>query len=379
MHFTLILNIYLGSTLILVLIFADYIHKYNTDAFQRSIFFTLIFLILIPVLLESFYYCFEGMPGRTFHTLFYIVNTLYYAVQLPSYYYIFVFIDYLAFKDSRRTRKIQFIILIISAVNIIMLLLNLRWKFFFYISDPGNVLIHGNRYLIRLILGYSPVFFAVFDAISSFKVFKRQFYLIALFLLFCGTGSTIDFIQHTSIHFYVFYSAAMLYAYFFIIRTDSSLDPLTGLGNRSSFNEFIDKLSRQNTKESYAIVMIDMDHFKQINDTLGHLEGDKALQDMAAIIKGCIRSSDFAARYGGDEFVLATRAENNIDRIMERIRESIDIQNGKKIRPYTIEMSYGCDVFTTGQDHSIEEFLVHIDSLMYRHKNERRRSSDRKE
>jgi diguanylate cyclase (GGDEF)-like protein len=318
------------------------------------------------------------MPGRTIHNLFYVSNTIYYAVQLPSYYYIFVFIDYLAFGDSQRTRKIQFAVWVITAIHIIMLLLNLEGKFYFYISDPGNIRTHGNKYIIRLILSYSPVLFAALDVIFSFKMFRRQFYLAVLFLLFCGTGSVIDLIRQTSIHFYVFYSAAMLYAYFFIVRTDAGIDPLTGIGNRYSFNEFIDKLSRRTTKESYAIVMIDMDHFKKINDTLGHAVGDNALRDMAAIIKSCIRHSDFAARYGGDEFVLATRAKNNIDRIMERIRKALEAQNEKKIRPYTIEMSYGCGVFTTGQKQSIEEFLTHIDSLMYKHKNERRRSSDRK-
>jgi diguanylate cyclase (GGDEF)-like protein len=170
----------------------------------------------------------------------------------------------------------------------------------------------------------------------------------------------------------------MLYAYFFIIRTEANIDSLTGISNRYSFNEFVNKLSRQSAKESYAIVMIDMDHFKKINDTLGHLEGDNALKDMAAIIKGCIRRSDFAARYGGDEFVLATRVENNIEKLMERIQQAITIQNEKKIRPYQIEMSYGCDVYTTGQNQSINEFLTHIDTLMYKQKGERRRSSDRK-
>jgi diguanylate cyclase (GGDEF)-like protein len=125
--------------------------------------------------------------------------------------------------------------------------------------------------------------------------------------------------------------------------------------------------------------MIDMDHFKEINDTLGHLEGDNALRDMAAIIKGSLRSNDFAARYGGDEFVIAARAEFDINRIMERVQAAIDNQNSKNLRPYKIEISYGVGVFTSQSDQSIEEFLVHIDGLMYKHKAERhrRRHTDR--
>jgi diguanylate cyclase (GGDEF)-like protein len=260
-----------------------------------------------------------------------------------------------------------------------MLLLNLRGKFYFFISDPGNIRMQGTSYIILPILSYTPVLFTALDIISSFKVFRRQFYLILLFLLFCGTGSVIDLIRHTSIHFYVFYSAAMLYAYFFIVRTDAGIDPLTGIGNRYSFNEFIDKLSRRSTKESYAIVMIDMDHFKEINDTLGHAEGDNALRDMAAIIKSCIRHSDFAARYGGDEFVLVVSAEYDIKRLMDRIQQTIDFQNEKHVRPYQIEMSYGCDVFTTNSDQLIQEFLAHVDRLMYKNKQEKKLAAARAE
>jgi diguanylate cyclase (GGDEF)-like protein len=120
--------------------------------------------------------------------------------------------------------------------------------------------------------------------------------------------------------------------------------------------------------------MIDMDRFKEINDTLGHLEGDNALRDMATIIKSVIRHSDFAARYGGDEFILAARAEYDIGRIMTRIQENIDLQNSKGTRPYKIYMSYGCDVYTTNSGRSIQEFISHIDSLMYKNKEENRRS-----
>jgi diguanylate cyclase (GGDEF)-like protein len=168
-------------------------------------------------------------------------------------------------------------------------------------------------------------------------------------------------------------TSALLYSYFFILKADFKIDALTGIGNRYAFNEFIANLSRHTTKQAYAIVMIDMDHFKAINDTLGHLEGDNALRDMAAIIKGSLRHKDFAARYGGDEFVVAVKADSDINRIMERIQAAIDNQNSKNIRPYKIEISYGIDVFATHGNQSIEEFLVHIDSLMYKDKAEHRR------
>ena len=168
-------------------------------------------------------------------------------------------------------------------------------------------------------------------------------------------------------------SAAILYIYFFIIKSDSKIDSLTGIGNRYSFNEFMNKLSTQNITEDYTIAMLDLDRFKEINDTLGHLEGDNALRDTAAIIRSCIRHSDFAARYGGDEFILAAKAENDIQRIVDRINEAINTQNRMRVRPYQLYMSYGYDVYTTNSGRSIQDFIAHVDSLMYKNKEARRK------
>jgi diguanylate cyclase (GGDEF)-like protein len=195
-------------------------------------------------------------------------------------------------------------------------------------------------------------------------------------LIYTSLGSIIDIEFNTTGLMWHCFTSGLLYVYLFIIRSELKIDSLTGIGNRYSFNEFINDLSRQDAKQPYSVVMIDMDDLKEINDTLGHLEGDNALRDLAAIIKGCIRDSDFAARYGGDEFILATRDENDVARRMERIQQSVDNQNNKNTRPYRIQISYGHGVFTPNSGQSIEAFLSHIDNLMYKHKAEKRRSTD---
>jgi diguanylate cyclase (GGDEF)-like protein len=205
------------------------------------------------------------------------------------------------------------------------------------------------------------------------KHFKQsQAYSIAFAMIVLGIGVVIDYVLEGSNLVRPCFAAAVLYLYFFIIQSDSKIDSLTGIGNRFSFNEFMDKLSRQHSKVEYSIVMMDMDKFKEINDTLGHLEGDNALRDVATIIKGCVRHSDFAARYGGDEFILVTEVENDINRLMNRIQAAIDLQNNKRIRPYQLYISYGYDVYTTNSGESIYTFIAKIDALMYKHKEERK-------
>jgi diguanylate cyclase (GGDEF)-like protein len=245
--------------------------------------------------------------------------------------------------------------------------------------------------------------FAGIDAFRLLKDRKTNSLILLLFaVFFTCIGSTLDFIFKENSLVWPGFVSALLYMYFFIIQNDSKIDSLTGLSNRYSFNEFINKIAnipniefrmpfhprRRNTEsksgrkrkpESYSIVMIDMDHLKMINDTLGHLEGDNALRDMAQVIKNCVRQSDFAARYGGDEFVLAARSDHDITILLGRIQSAIDEINAKNERPYKLQISYGYDTYAVNSGRSINEFLKHIDGLMYKHKNERRRSSDKED
>ncbi|ABO91124.1 GGDEF domain protein [Aeromonas salmonicida subsp. salmonicida A449] len=84
------------------------------------------------------------------------------------------------------------------------------------------------------------------------------------------------------------------------------LDHLTGLGNRSYFDEAIGRAVEQHSRESHGLVLVllDLDHFKQINDTWGHPVGDLVLSRFAHLLQSCIRSTDQAFRLGGDEFAL---------------------------------------------------------------------------
>jgi len=90
------------------------------------------------------------------------------------------------------------------------------------------------------------------------------------------------------------------------VKKESILDPLTGLFTRRLMWAQLDNLTFSNIKkpDSFSIILIDIDHFKNINDTLGHQAGDAVLAKMARLIRSRLRSSDIACRYGGEEFVV---------------------------------------------------------------------------
>ncbi len=112
------------------------------------------------------------------------------------------------------------------------------------------------------------------------------------------------------------------------LKTAVRVDALTQLANRQHFNEHlsesIDRFDRYG--EPFALMMIDLDHFKSINDTYGHLAGDRILKAMALKLKAGVRMSDFVARYGGEEFaiVVVKAAPELAFKIAEDTRDAVE-------------------------------------------------------
>ena len=152
----------------------------------------------------------------------------------------------------------------------------------------------------------------------------------------------------------------------------SVTDSLTGLYNRNKLNLIIkDQLARyERNKRSFAVLMIDVDYFKTLNDSLGHIAGDEILTSVAKKISQCIRSVDFAARYGGDEFI-AILTETTVDEAMktaERIRLHVaSIYCHTINETVRVTLSIGI-IQSEPEDTSLTTLLARVDSALYKAK-----------
>jgi diguanylate cyclase (GGDEF)-like protein len=146
-------------------------------------------------------------------------------------------------------------------------------------------------------------------------------------------------------------------------------DSLTGLASRALF---LTRMEEQLAAGSLAVLFVDLDRFKVINDSLGHAAGDRLLVEVADRIRACLRDQDTAARLGGDEFAVllpgiggAQEAKPIADRILQALREPFQLQPAAG-ESY-ISSSIGV-AFSGAAEHGAQELMVHADLAMYQAK-----------
>ena len=149
-------------------------------------------------------------------------------------------------------------------------------------------------------------------------------------------------------------------------------DELTGLYSRRGFFTLAEHLLKKAKRQQAGLYILygDVDNLKEINDTLGHQQGDWALIDAANILKETFRDSDSIARIGGDEFVVMPieTEGDNLENVLNRLQEAIDRDNTKSKRAYKLSISTGTAYFDHCSPCSIDELLSQADKSMYEHK-----------
>jgi diguanylate cyclase (GGDEF)-like protein len=156
-----------------------------------------------------------------------------------------------------------------------------------------------------------------------------------------------------------------------VLRRLATTDPLTGAYNRRHFMELMAREQRRADRYAtvYSILMIDIDHFKRVNDTYGHQVGDQAIQAMAEACRKTTRPTDVVARYGGEEFVIAL-THTELDRavkVAERLRQAVaQISLGTDHGVLSFSASIGVSTYVDTSN--IEQLIARADQALYKAK-----------
>ena len=151
------------------------------------------------------------------------------------------------------------------------------------------------------------------------------------------------------------------------------IDALTGTHNKRSLLEFLEReLARSSRYDRpLSLILFDIDHFKHVNDTLGHLAGDYTLRELAGAVRAVVRREEMFARYGGEEFavVLPETTKDGAYQMAKRLRELVEKQPFVfEGQPFNITISLGV-VTTEGENVEPAELIRQADEKLYQAKN----------
>ena len=291
-------------------------------------------------------------------------------------YYWFLYVEVsrgAKYMNKRRNRVYTMILAIISSVVMFIL--------FAFFNDLVIDQDNETTLLYAIIFLSAPVVYILTSAIASFvRAAKKENYAVRTQYIIGGVYpivvSVSGIVQTLALNAPLFcYGCTIMMIYVYVKSLDNmvSLDPLTNLNNRAQLKRYISNdLRMPDPGEKIFILMIDLNKFKAINDTYGHVEGDKAIVKAAEALKMACRNEhhrQFIARYGGDEFIVVAKLKgiSDAEALKHRIKDKIYEYNEKSGAEYELRSAVGYAEYS-GRIEDFQNAIKTADAELYEDK-----------
>ena len=277
---------------------------------------------------------------------------------------------------NRNSLKVRLLLMMPVFISIIALVIT-------YLINPG-ILIDDNfktTGLFDIFFVSMPYVYLVAVIIYAMRkaikendpIEKKKHLYVGFFPMMVVVGGLMQILLMPTLPFFCF-GCTIFMLIFFIQSLDDqvSTDPLTKLNNRGQLTRYVSQDSNLRIEGRLTyVIMIDINYFKQINDTYGHAEGDKALIILSQALTQSVRQYNmpmFLGRYGGDEFVIIAHPieENEIEKLKQTIRENVVEKCRKEKRKYILSIGIGYDRLL--DDDSIQKCMQRADGKLYKDK-----------
>lgn len=338
---------------------------------HNRLFRSIIGCVGLLLILESLTWVFDGSMNRTgFCFNYFVTICLFILTPLPSYLWE-LYVKCQLFHD---TKPLRMDMIVFGIPIVVCLLLTLTTPFtnlMFFFDDVHNYH-RGVLYPALAAASLLPVLSSIVSVLIHRKQVTKK-YARLLFSVSCAIIAAallqIAFYGLTLIWSGI--TIAILFTYMNIQNDQVYLDHLTGVFNRRQMDIYLtDRIRMSKEGRNFSCILLDLDHFKEVNDKLGHVAGDEALKNASVILKSSIRKNDFLARYGGDEFIIVTDIDDSaaLGTLVNRINENALAFSINKNMPYSISFSAGQAVYHPESEWTKEQFIAYVDELMYESK-----------
>ena len=340
----------------------------QTNQFDEKVYNFMLIVTFIATINETLSFIIDARPGFIFHILQYISNTISSASSGIIGYCWCLFVEYHIHRNFERIKKKSRILAIPLIIATILIIINLLGTGIIFDISKENVYTRGPMNFILYI------FVFVYYIESIYTVHKAkydsilvEFFPIYYFIIPCMIGTMIQGFFFGVSTIWLCVAIAFILVYIESQISVSFIDDLSGLYNRKYMNHYLNKLQSDKNRHVYGF-LLDINEFKAINDTYGHLTGDRALIKFGKILQHSIDKDSVAIRMGGDEFVIFAKLKSDEEALAlkKQIKYNVRQFNIKSKEPFHLSFSIGIAKFN---GKNTDAFLSAMDDSMYEAKN----------
>lgn len=362
----------------LILFWNDFRKSRGTVMLEQKLFWGVLFanagamvLDIITVVAER-----ERFPWAV--ALLPLAMFAYYLIHPLVGYFWLLYVDFKLYRDRERLKRRLPAYSLFLAVLYGLQIAN-HWTGWIYTIDSNYVYHRGP--LLAVVTGISFIYLLYPMFMASFwskgreldsRGQKELYQLLILFPVLPCIGGVLQVLYYGANFIFPGTTLCLLIYYIFVQNGQMVKDHLTGVYNRGQVEYFLNmqfKAFRNGRK--IFLILLDMDGFKDINDTYGHLAGDDALLQTANILRSCCRhKEDAVARLGGDEFVVMGQCDSEevVEQIVERMNHLAEEFNASRKAPYKISFSVGYTVYDGRGNETVDTLISEADKRMYAQK-----------
>lgn len=342
-----------------------------------KLFYRVMVFFILTLTAGSFYFIMEGSTLKGVVLLSYFMMIAFYVFGAMSAYSWFIFVLHeteVNWSCNSSIRKL-YILPLIFQCSLVMVYATTHWLLYF---NQRNFYL-GSIYILQCLLIFGYLFTGA--CISFIKYLKENRYsqekncfFLCLFSLLPLLGMVIDIIFPSVNSVLPFLVFSIIMQYLNLMKKEIFQDPLTKLNNRREFQRHLIKVTKSMRKEDVFLIFFDINDFKGINDTFGHVEGDRALVMISQILTTAFSNTKaFIARYGGDEFaVILKKEEAEILSYLKKVDASLATLSASL--PYNISLSVGYSIYGEDNANTIESLIQSADKKMYGNKEEQKKT-----
>jgi len=344
------LAVYAEINLLSILILCMIYHKTRTNIDQQAanLSFERLTVELIAILIMDVAWTFvEGRSGALMRTANWTIDVIYMILcGLISFSWL-DFTEQRLGRENWMRRNLSWLLLPVIALSAAALLA--PWNHLLFTINDGNQYVRGPAYLLYPCTSYFFLVISLLHVLQALRntkntLKKKELRTLLSFYLLPILGGILSQMFYGLPLLWTFSTLSMAWVFVNYQEYAISTDGLTGLNNRRMLDYQLQQMLAGENSSDVFLMMMDIDGFKEINDRRGHVAGDKALVETAALLKNCmVAKTLILARYGGDEFAVAGLAADaqEIAALKEQIEQAFDAYRIGNENSYPIRLSIG--------------------------------------